>query len=416
MDGTQSDATALRCRSIGRVVTRHANRRVLILATRVPLNPGDGTPSFVLDHAVAMSQEFDISILAPRVREAPVDSQHAGVRVRRFAYFPNRWENLADDAIMPQLSRTPFLWLQAFALVVAMFVSALREHRRSQFDMVHAQWIIPSGLVAHALRTVAHVPYIVTARGADVFRMDGRGLRRLKRRIINGSARYIGVSRDIAGHIDGLTVPVEVQPSGVDFDLWERLIGRREPEIGRMLFVGRLATKKGVADAIAAISEILDAHLIVVGDGPLRDRLESLSVELGVAERVEFLGNRSRQEVANEMRRAWGIIIPSVIAADGDRDGTPNVLGEAIAAEVPVIGSRIAGIAENIVDGATGLLFEPGDVGGLRDRISELIRMDDPSALANQAKATFREELSIQRSRDRYRKWYWEAMGQEGVR
>ena len=387
--------------------------RVLVLATRIPLRSGDGTPSFVLDNAIALEDEFDICVYAPRVRGATAETFHGNVRVKRFAYFPRRWERLADDAVMPQLTRSPALWLQAFALVLAMSIGAIREFRRSRFDVVHAQWIMPSGLVARLLHQVFGVPYLVTAQGADVFRLDTRPLRGLKRWIINNSARFVAVSHDIAMHIGDLTVAVEVQPSGVDFALWEGLVGRREPEAGKVLFIGRLATKKGVADAIRAVAGIEHATLVVVGDGPLREELEHLTTELRVMNRVRFLGKRSRVEIAEQMRTASCLVIPSVTAVDGDRDGTPNVLGEAIAAALPVVGSRIAGISEFLIDGATGILFNPGDVNELRDRIQFLFAISNPEVIARRARIELRGALDINEVARRYAGWYRAAAARE---
>ena len=380
--------------------------RVLVLATRVPLNSGDGSPSFVLDNAAALGQEFDISILAPRVPGAPNESAHEGVRVRRFAYFPRRWERLADDAIMPQLTQSPALWLQAIALVVAMTIAAIREQRRGRFNVVHAQWIIPSGLIANMLSRVFRLPYLITARGADVFRLEQRPIRWMKQRIINGSSRFIGVSNDIALHFDRLSVPVEVQPSGVDFALWEHLSGQRAPEPGKLLFVGRLATKKGVEYAIRAAATIEGARLAIIGDGPLRGDLKQLSEELDAGHRVDFLGSLTRSEIAQQMRTAACIVIPSVIADDGDCDGTPNVLGEAIAARVPVVGSRIAGIAEHLQEERTGLLFKPGDIDDLRKKLLKLLWNTDSGWMDEAARDELRSALDIRHVARRYSDWY----------
>lgn len=417
VDATNRTPEPPRSRGAVAIVNSDLGRvRLLILATRVPLRSGDGTPSFVLDNAAALGEDFDITILAPRVSEAIPESSFGGVRVSRFAYFPRRWERLANDAIMPQLTRAPMLWPQAFALVLGLFLGALREHRRHRFNVVHAQWIIPSGLVARLLQALLGIPYLITARGADVFRLNQRPFPWLKRQIINNSSRLIAVSRDIAEHIDGLTVPVDVQPSGIDFALWEQLVGRRQPEPGKVLFVGRLATKKGVEVAIRAIAKVEDTRLVIVGDGPLLNDLERLAAELGVMHQVDFRLKQTRIEVAEQMRTAACVVIPSVTAADGDRDGTPNVLGEAIAAGVPVVGSRIAGIAEHLTDGRTGLLFAPGDVDGLCDQLRRLRAMDDPSSIAQAAQSELRDMLDVVHVSRRYSCWYRSTAARGDIR
>ena len=385
---------------------RDSRPKVLMLATRVPLSSGDGTPSFILDSAIKLASEFEILIIAPRVSGSRRTVETDGVTIRRFAYFPARHERLAEDAIVPQLKRHPGLWIQAACLLVAMSGCAVWEALKSRPSLVHAQWIIPSGLIARLLH-VAGIPYLVTARGADVFSLTGRFSRRMKHVAIKRSARFIGVSSEIVNQFPGIGVPTDVQPSGVDFRLWSDLVVARDPDPARVLYVGRLAEKKGVTDLIRAVAEMPGVRLRIVGDGPMAPLLRRTVDDLGILDRVDFLGRRSRAEVASEMRFATCIAIPSVTAADGDRDGTPNVLGEAIAARVPVVGARTAGIAELIEHGETGLLHEPGDLDSLKRCIRSAI--DDRSAAAaraQEARVRLWGVLDATQAAERYANWY----------
>lgn len=385
--------------------------RVLILATRVPRESGDGTPSFVLDNAVAMSDEFDITIIAPRVKGSERVTEHCGVTVRRFAYFPKRFERLADDAIMPQLNRRPALWIQAVTLVACMAWQTLAQHLRHRSDIVHAQWIVPSALVAYVTRPITRTPYIITSRGADAFRLNQGLLKHLKLAAIGGAERFVGVSRDITEQFLNARTQLEVQPSGIDFGLWQRLVSERSPEMGRILFVGRLVAKKGVADVIQAAAGLDNVQLRIVGDGPLNESLKQLAKSVNAGDRVVFLGQRTREQIAEEFRAAACVVIPSVDAPDGDRDGTPNVLGEAIAAGIPVIGSRIAGISDYILGGETGLLHEPGDIEGLRACLLKLVHSPDlGDSLALEAFVRFKDRLDIRTVATRYGDWYRAAI------
>jgi len=388
-----------------------AKPRVLILATRVPLESGDGTPSFILDSAMALSSEFDITILAPRIQGSRPTERHGRVIVRRFPYFPARWECLADDAIMPQLGKSRALWLQAPPLTAMLMWQTLRQHRTNRPDIVHANWVLPAGLIALITNLIHGTPYLVTSHGADAFRLNSGPLRILNRAVLARSKRFIGVSADIVEQFGDLSIPVAVQPVAVDFALWQALVGVRTPVPGRVLFVGRLDAKKGIGDAIRAITGLDGVQLRVVGDGPLAGELKALSASLSSTGRVAFLGRRSREEVAEEMRMASCLIIPSVIAADGDREGTPSVLGEAIAAGVPVVASRLAGLAEYVLDGETGRLHEPGDVAGLRACLRGILL--DPEmgeSLARSAQSRFFGDLDRSHVAMRYSVWYRDAL------
>jgi colanic acid/amylovoran biosynthesis glycosyltransferase len=118
--------------------------------------------------------------------------------------------------------------------------------------------------------------------------------------------------------------------------------------------------------------------------------------EHGVADRAQVLGQLERDRIADEMRSATCIVIPSVSAPDGDQDGTPNVLGEAVAAAVPVIASQIAGLEELLLDGRSGLLHEPGDVPGLRACIRRLMNEPDLAVmLAARARSDLQQLLGL---------------------
>src|SRR6185312_4139905 len=140
--------------------------RVLVLSTTFPVVAGDGTPEFVLTLSSELVRRGHlVTVLVPRVAGAADQEVVHGVRVRRFGYFPRRWENLAEGAIMPNLRQQPSRWLQAPSLVVAFWWAARREARRTQADLVHAHWVVPAGVIARVLRR----PYLITAHGADAY-------------------------------------------------------------------------------------------------------------------------------------------------------------------------------------------------------------------------------------------------------
>ena len=330
-----------------------------MLATTVPATEGDGTPSFVLDTCVALSSVYDVTILAPRVRNSCTSSTVGGVRVTRFSYFPRRWERLADDAIMPQLALHPLLWIQALALTVSMLVASVRAVRSTRPDIIHANWLVPAGIIGSFLQSFWKVPLVITAHGSDVFTLRSWPLHRIKQQIARRADAMIVSSGDM--HV-ALGVPSAlVQPAGVDVDFWRGATRPREPEPGRVLYVGRLAPNKGVDVAIRSIVDLPDIRLRIVGDGPDRARLEALATSLAVQDRVAFVGHADRRLVADEYRRAMCVVIPSKEGADGAREGTPSVLGESAAAGVPVVASALSGLKDHLEDNVSGLLVRPDD-------------------------------------------------------
>ncbi len=160
---------------------------------------------------------------------------------------------------------------------------------------------------------------------------------------------------------------------------WERL-GRQprvEYPVPLILAVGRLVEKKGFPFLLQAAAILagrgLQFELIIVGDGPQRDELERLARGLGLRQRTVFAGPLRQDELAHVYRRADVLCVPSVVAADGDRDGLPNVILEAMAFGVPVVASNLPGIAEAVIAEETGLLVAPGAPNELAEAVERAI-------------------------------------------
>jgi glycosyltransferase involved in cell wall biosynthesis len=139
----------------------------------------------------------------------------------------------------------------------------------------------------------------------------------------------------------------------------------------RLIFVGRLAAVKGVGvllDALATLSaKYPNLRLILVGDGPDRAWLEARATVLGIAERVTITGHIAPQDVAKRLAESDVFVMASFA------EGVPVVLMEAMASELPVVATRIAGIPELVEDGVNGFLVAPGDAAGLAARIDPLL-------------------------------------------
>ena len=154
----------------------------------------------------------------------------------------------------------------------------------------------------------------------------------------------------------------------------------------RVITVARLVEKKGIADAILAVSKLgIDCEYVIVGDGPLRAELESLARASGVGDRVEFTGSLSRTGVAELLRSSSVCLAPSVTAADGDIEGIPVSIMEAMAAGLPVVSTRHSAIDELVEDGVSGFLVAEHDVPALTRSLAVLAA--DPALRARMGQA-----------------------------
>jgi colanic acid/amylovoran/stewartan biosynthesis glycosyltransferase WcaL/AmsK/CpsK len=146
----------------------------------------------------------------------------------------------------------------------------------------------------------------------------------------------------------------------------------------RVLSVGRLVEKKGFAYAIRGVAKILSRYPMlqyaIAGDGPERSSLERLITELGVASNIRLLGWQERTEVLRLLGQADIFLAPSVTSQDGDQEGIPVVLHEAMASGLPVISTRHTGIPEAVQDGESGFLVGERDINGIADRLTHLLK------------------------------------------
>lgn len=171
---------------------------------------------------------------------------------------------------------------------------------------------------------------------------------------------------------------IVVHRSGVDLAKLQYSVPRRaDGELTRLVSIGRFVEKKGFAYAVKAIARIVNSGYKIsynlIGDGELRPELERLIDQLGVGDHVRLPGCMPHSKVVLHLRNSHVLLAPSVTGTDGDQEGIPNVLKEAMAMGIPVIGTIHGGIPELIENGKSGFLVPERDVEALADRLMYLI-------------------------------------------
>lgn len=266
-----------------------------------------------------------------------------------------------------------------------MSVSATPALRRAmlefQPDCVISYWAHPDCAVAARAARRAGIPSIAMVGGSDVLILAGDNRRRQKiAAALNASDAVCVVSDGIRERVCNLGVdPAKVHRvrRGVDlssFAFRERGASRTALKLPHdrplVLFVGRLHPVKGLDVLIRAMASLdvinTAAQLYLVGDGPLRASLESLAHELGVQERIHFVGSVPNTDLANWYSAADLTVLPS------RSEGSPNVLRESLACGTPFVASRVGGIPE-IAEGTPCELVTPGSVSELAAAIARTI-------------------------------------------
>lgn len=347
--------------------------RALFLTHSFPRQPGDAAGSFVLKLAVALRDHgVDVHVVAPSGDHLPATDRFDGIPVERFRYAPRRFEKLAYAGNMHTQVRDS--WGARLALLGFLgseFGSAVRARRAFEPDIVHAHWWFPGGLVGTWLSGLSGVPLVTTLHGTDVRLAVGKTIARpLFRHVLQQSSAVTTVSRWLARETEALVsgVHAAVAPMPVATDLFSPG-GERMRD--RLLFVGRLTTQKGIAALIEALARMHHTPTLdVVGNGPLAVELGARARELGLGDRVRWLGQLAQPDLVALYRRATALVVPST------NEGLGLVAVEAQLCETPVVAYESGGLTDTVQHDRTGILVPPGDVDALAAALDGLL--DEP--------------------------------------
>jgi len=278
--------------------------------------------------------------------------------------------------------------------------------RQMKCDAALVFFGLPCGPVGWWLKKRLGVPYLISLQGGDVPGFMGEELatyHKLTGPIISSVWRAADA---VIANADGLAalarthapdVGVGVIPAGADLDAVQPASAPTLEGPVRLLFVGRLVTQKGLDVLFRALALMKDHHnwsLTIAGEGPLKEELAMAAQQLGIGDRVTFRGWLERGQLPAVYKDADAFVLPS-------RDeGMPNAMLEAMAAGLPVIGSKVSGLSEVVIDGETGILVPADDADLLNNALRQVIEDRDLTFKMGQA--------ARQRVEDRY-SWQFAA-------
>jgi len=277
------------------------------------------------------------------------------------------------------VTRNPLLSVRTPELTLRSRVSRIFDYIKiSKPDVIHSHFLWERSEVAAHIGEKLNIPTTITCHAKDIFKPNRRRLKMVAEK----STKIITISNFNKHYLTRLDVPedrIEVIHCGIDPDMFKPK--RREINdegIAHIATTGRLIEKKGTIYLLKAVKNIISAKkahifLHIIGDGPLKTKLEKFVRHNGLQDNVRIYGSLIDVEVKRILDKAHIFVLPCVQASDGDMDGIPISLMEAMAMEKGVVSTNISGIPELISDGVEGLLTEQKDVAGLEEHILELI-------------------------------------------
>jgi glycosyltransferase involved in cell wall biosynthesis len=301
----------------------------------------------------------------------------------------------------------------------------LLEHQRP--SLIHAHFGI-EGVCALPLAMQLEIPLVTTFHGFDATLRTHALLGSpawfryplLRRKLAREGHLFLCASSFIRERMLAMGFPesrTHTHYIGVDC----RAIRQREDFEERLviLHVARLVEVKGTRYLLRAFATLARRYdgvqLLIIGDGPLRRPLQALAASVGLRDRVEFLGAVRHAEVLSWMRKAAMLVLPSVRTATGRVEGLGMVLLEAAATGLPVIGSRVGGIPECILEGTTGFLVPERDAAALAERMGELLEDTvTRRQMGKEGRALVERRFDIQRQTEALESLYNTLLGEAG--
>jgi glycosyltransferase involved in cell wall biosynthesis len=364
-----------------------------MVTSSYPKYEGDVTAPFVESIATSVAAAgHEVHVLAPYHPELRHEPLEKGVQLHFFKYSPFRHLNIWGYA--ESLEADVRVKGAIYPLTPVVFVSSLwalwRLTGKIKFDVMHAHWVVPNGPVAAIVARLRRLPLVISMHGSDVFVAEqSKLISSVARRCFRLASAITAPSEDLCVRAERLGAPgsrCHVVPYGVDPTTFTRIQNAGPllheelglPENSPIVFaVGRMVYKKGFEYLVRAVPAILrehpDAKVVLAGGGDLEERLKSLVRQLGVEKSVIMPGWISRDKMPLYFSGCDLFVLPSVVDQQGNVDGLPNTLLEAMASARPVVATNVAGIPLAVKDGDNGLLVPQKQPGELSSAINLLL-------------------------------------------
>lgn len=364
--------------------------KILVLTSTFPRWTGDQIPPFVFELSRRLGKNYQLHVLAPHAPGAKVHELQNGIQIYRFKYALEKWETLvyggaAGGGILSNLKQNPWNYLLVPFFLISELIALSRLCRAHKYDLIHAHWLIPQGLIAALCSSLGltAAKILCTCHGADLFGLQGRFWKPVKEWVVKRCDGITVVSRAMRDELlsfADISEKVWIRSMGVDLE--KQFVppsGPRKPR--SLLFVGRLVEKKGLEYLIKALPLVLekypDACLRIAGSGPEQQRIRDLIIQLNLDKNVLMLGAVPNHELAALYQSSEILVFPSVVAKGGDQEGLGLVLVEAMGCECAVIGTDLASLRDVIIENRTGLIVSQKNPLHLAEAVNYLFQHPD---------------------------------------
>jgi glycosyltransferase involved in cell wall biosynthesis len=254
-----------------------------------------------------------------------------------------------------------------------------RNLRKLGITHLHVHFVSTPVGIAELVKYLTGITFSISAHAKDIYLSSPTALRR-KLRAAKFTVTCTEYNRDYLASLAEPDTPIFRMYHGIDGNRFQPSLADTIPNTESsplILSIGRLRPKKGFPVLIQACKQLAEQGVPfrceIVGYGPDQELLQALIDRSGLDKIVTLVGKLTQDQVIERYRAATLFVLPCIIADDGDRDGIPNVLLEAMAMGLPVVSTSVSGVPEIIEDDNTGLLIPPGDAAALSKTLHRLL-------------------------------------------
>ncbi len=365
-------------------MSKLGNKTLVVLASTYPRWANDRVPGFVQDFVNHISANFKhVQVIVPHYQGAARKEKHGSkVSITRFRYaYPYKFEDIAYG----EFKKTRLYPIKASLYIASEFFTTFMVCIKSRPVVINAHWLIPQGFVAVLLKPILRTKVVISVHGADVFTLNSKAMRKVKRFvlkhadvvIVNSSATY-----KVCAGIYKRDYPII--PMGIDIDKFKLHSRKPKNKIYEALFVGRLAEEKGImylGEAMNILhSQSEQAHLTIVGDGPLKAEVGKYITTHHLQGSITMTGWLQQQDLVPYYEQADVFVGPSIEHTNGWREAFGVVFAEASAMGLPIIATNTGGIKDIVKHEVNGLIVPQKNAQAIANAISRL-RQDPDLAI-----------------------------------
>jgi len=376
--------------SISKTANKMQKKRILIysLTTLYIESPTPKKAGFVHTLNKELSKlGIRIKTITPHIKGSLVNESIDDTTIKRFRYLPEKYQ--INSLTIPEAINSKIGMFKTVVMTIVFFLYALKECLKEKPDILHGHWAFPGGYIAYLLAKLFRKKSIVTIHGSDLTLL--KRFKLIKKFVVHGlnksqviaNSNYtrdelieLGVN---TYNIKIILVPtdfVKHEQTNEELKEFRRKITDNSSKI--VLFVGRLVEVKGIEYLIKSLPEIKsqNIHLVIVGDGSLKNQLQNLTKSLELEEKVTFFGAANREELGLLHGVSDVLVCPSIVDSKGMTEHLGLVIPEAMESGLAIIATSVGGIVDTVKNEINGLLVE----------------QKNPKAIANAIEKYFSDE------------------------